>query len=302
MGDVPLARELAGAATRLAAAGVDSPRWDAEQLAAYVAGVQRSRLVLIDTLRPEQAARLSELVARRCGRVPLQHLTGSVGFRRIDLEVGGGVFIPRPETELVAGFAVERARAAGPSPLVVDLCSGSGAIALAVANEVPGARVHAVELDPAALRWLARNADARRDAGDPGIGIHQDDARQALPELDGTVDVVVSNPPYVAEHELADVDPEVREHDPRIALLAGGDGLAVIGDVVATAQRLLRPGGWLVVEHSDRQGGSVPALLRRRGWCDVTDHEDLAARPRYTTAWWPGPGEHGEPCRGRGAQ
>ncbi len=283
MGDVPLAGELRAATERLEAAGVASPRWDAEQLAALVVGVQRAKLATVGSLPAEQARRLSDLVARRCARVPLQHLVGSVGFRRIDLLVGPGVFIPRPETELVAGVAVERARAAGEAPVVVDLCSGSGAIALAVANEVPGARVHAVELDPDALGWLARNAAERRRAGDHAIEVHHGAARDALPELDGGVDVVVSNPPYVALPELADVEPEVRDHDPHVALVAAEDGLAVIGDVVASAARLLRPGGWVVIEHSDRQGESVPALLRAGGWRDVADHPDLAGRPRYTT-------------------
>jgi release factor glutamine methyltransferase len=270
-----------GAIDVLDRAGIESPRWDAEQLLAHVLGVARSRLVSVTAVTAQDAEAFRTLVARRAARVPLQHLTGSVGFRYIELEVGAGVFVPRPETEVVAGRAIELARAAGPAPVVVDLCSGSGVIALSVANEVPTARVHAVELDPGALRWLVRNATARREAGDTGIGVHQDDARQALPELDGAVDVVVSNPPYVAEAELADVDPEVRDHDPRVALVAGPDGLDVVRTVAATALRLLRPGGWLVVEHSDRQGESAPAALRAAGFVDVTDHPDLAERPRF---------------------
>jgi release factor glutamine methyltransferase len=271
---------LREAAERLAAAGVESPRWDAEQLLAHVLDVPRGRLATVTEIDDEHRSRFDEAVARRCERIPLQHLTGSVGFRHIDLEVGRGVFVPRPETETVAGLAIGLAREAGPRVTVVDLCSGSGAIALSIANELPGAAVHAVELDPQALRWLARNAAARRAAGDVGIGVHQDDARQALPDLDGTVDVVVSNPPYVAEHELDHVDPEVRAHDPRVALVAGGDGLDVIREVAATAWQLLHPGGWVVVEHSDRQGESAPQLLRDQGFTDVADHPDLAGRPR----------------------
>jgi release factor glutamine methyltransferase len=280
-------RRMAGlvraAAATLAAAGVESARWDAEQLAAFVAEVPRARLMLIDALTPDQEQRFRALVDRRAARVPLQHLTGAVGFRYIDLMVGPGVFVPRPETETVAGVAIDLARAAGPTPLVVDLCSGSGAIALSIANEVPGALVHAVELDPAALVWLIRNATARRDAGDSGIGIHQDDARQALPELDGAVDVVVSNPPYVAADEMRHVDPEVRDHDPHLALVAGDDGLAVVRDVAASAVRLLRSGGFVVVEHSDRQGESAPAVLAAAGFVDVRDDVDLTGRPRV--AW-----------------
>jgi release factor glutamine methyltransferase len=278
-----LAGLLREATERLTAAGVDSPRWDAEQLLAFVLDVPRARLVTVDAISAESQERFATLVRRRAERLPLQHLIGSVGFRYIDIEVGRGVFVPRPETEVVAGEAIERARGAGPAPVVVDLCSGSGVIALSVANEVPHAQVHAVELDPDAVRWLARNADARRAAGDTGIGVHQDDARHALAEMDGTVDIVVSNPPYVAEDELAGVDPEVRDHDPRQALVAGADGLDVIRHVVATASRLLRPDGWLIVEHSDRQGESAPAVLRDAGFVDVTDAADLAGRPRLAT-------------------
>lgn len=293
--DVPLRPLVGEAVTRLEEAGVDSPRWDAEQLAAFVADVPRSALHSVRALDAEQARRLRRLVERRAERVPLQHLTGSVGFRYIDLYVGPGVFVPRPETELVAGVAIERAQAAGPHPLVIDLCSGSGAIALSVANEVPGAQVHAVELDPHAVAWLTRNAEARHAAGDPVVTVHQGDIRHALPDLDGTVDVVASNPPYVAEHELALVDPEVRDHDPAVALVAGADGLAVIATVAARGLQLLKPGGWLVVEHSDRQGESAPALLRDAGFVEVSEHEDHAGRPRIAQGRKPHAGEGSQP-------
>ena len=255
-------------AARLDRAGVPSAEHDARVLVAHAAATGQD---------------IDELVRRRAARVPLQHITGVVGFRYLDLAVGPGVFVPRPETEVVAGLAIDLARAAGSSPLVVDLCSGSGAIALSVAHEVPHAQVHAVELDPDALRWLSRNAADRRNAGDTGIGIHQDDALQALPELDGSVDVVVSNPPYVAADEMRLVDPEVRDHDPRVALVAGDDGLAVVRIVAASAARLLRPGGHVVVEHSDRQGESAPAVLVAAGFADVRDEVDLTGRPRI--AW-----------------
>jgi release factor glutamine methyltransferase len=228
----------------------------------------------------QTGADFDELIRRRASRVPLQHLIGSVGFRYIDLDVGPGVFVPRPETEVVAGTAIDRARESGDAPVVVDLCSGSGVIALSVANEVRSARVHAVEVDPGALEWLRRNAAQRLEAGDVGIDVHEADVADALPELDGTVDVVVSNPPYVGADEMVLVDPEVRDHDPYLALVAGDDGLAVIRQVAATARRLLRPGGWVVVEHSDRQGESAPEVLRTAGFVDVTDGPDLTGRPR----------------------
>ena len=235
----------------------------------------------------QTGADFDELVRRRANRVPLQHLIGSVGFRYIDIEVGPGVFVPRPETEVVAGIAIDRARELGDAPTVVDLCSGAGVIALSVANEVAGARVHAVEVDPGALEWLRRNAKARQEAGDAGIEVHEADVVDALRELDGAVDVVVSNPPYVATDEIELVDPEVRDHDPRIALVADEGGLAVIRQVAATARRLLRPGGWVVVEHSDRQGESAPEVLRAAGFVDVSDTKDMTDRPRIATGRQP---------------
>ena len=249
----------------LTEAAVPSAEHDARALAAYA---------------ERTGADFAALVRQRASRIPLQHLVGSVGFRYIDLVVGPGVFVPRPETEVVAGIAIDHAREAGAAPVVVDLCSGSGVIALSVVNEVPGARVHAVELDPDALTWLVRNATARQEAGDPAVTVHCGDAANALHELDGRVDVVVSNPPYVGLDELALVDPEVRDHDPMLALVAGDDGLAVIRDVAATAWRLLRPGGWVVIEHSDRQGEAAPAVLDAAGFLDVTDSPDLTGRPR----------------------
>lgn len=282
---VPVRPALLEAAHRLAAAGVESPRWDAEQLVAHVLGVSRTSLPVVPNLDAAQYDALRALVARRASREPLQHIVGSVGFRYIDLGVGAGVFIPRPETESVAGYAVDAARKCGPTPLVVDLCSGSGAIALSVAHEVRGAIVHAVELDPGALEWLRRNAAARERAGDPPVTIHEGDVSHALPELDATVDVVVSNPPYVPLGELTDVEPEVRDHDPTMALVAGPDGLDVIREVEKTAKRLLKNGGVVVVEHADRQGETAPNVFTEAGgWRDVEDHADLVGRPRYVSA------------------
>ena len=281
---------LRGATQTLAAAGVDSPEHDARALAVHVLGLARpSELLLVDALDGAARTAFDELVARRAERVPLQHLTGSVGFRYIELEVGPGVFVPRPETESVVQWAVDAARAEGWSaPVLVDLCTGSGTIAFALANEVPGAVVHGVERDPDALAWTRRNAGLRVAAGDPEVQLHLGSAEDALAELDGRVDLVASNPPYVATTEAHLPDPEVVDHDPGIALWAGADGLDVIRLVEQAGRRLLKPGGLLVVEHSDRQGESCPALFEAAGWAQVADHRDLAGRDRFTTARWRG--------------
>lgn len=285
----PLRTAIRDAAARLERAGVDSPDHDARALAVHVLGLAKpSDLLLVDDLDPAQATAYDELVARRADRVPLQHLTGSVGFRYIELEVGPGVFVPRPETESVVQWAVDALRDV-PAPLCVDLCTGSGTIAFALANEVPGATVHAVERDPGALAWTRRNAANRVKAGDPEVQLHLGSAEDALPGFDGTLDLVISNPPYVATTESHIPDPEVLDHDPGIALWAGEDGLDVVRLVEQAARRLLKPGGLLVVEHSDRQGRSAPALLQQAGgWADVQDHRDYAGRDRYVTARWTG--------------
>lgn len=272
--------ELARAARRLEAAGVPNPRGDAELLTAHVLGVTRAELALRSVMTGSQVHTLRELVRRRAARTPLQHLVGTVGFRHVELAVGPGVFVPRPETEVVAGWAIDWLRRQPlDAPVVVDLCTGTGAIAVAVADEVPAAVVHAVELDPSALEWARRNTAGTR------VELHHADVADALPELDGRVDLVISNPPYVPDDERDLVEPEVRDHDPGLALWVGGDGLAVVRVVVRRAARLLRPGGALVVEHSDRQGDSALAVLHDAGgWVDVEDHADLTGRPRYVTA------------------
>ena len=281
----PLQTAVRAASARLAAAGVDSPEHDARALAVHVLGLAKpGDLVLVDDFPADTGTAYDDLVARRADRVPLQHLVGSVGFRYIELEVGPGVFVPRPETESVVQWAVDALQGAH-SPLVVDLCTGSGTIAFALANEVPGARVHAVELDPDSLAWTRRNAANRVKAGDPEVHLHLGDAEHALPELDGQVDLVASNPPYVATTEAHIPDPEVVDHDPGVALWAGEDGLDVVRAVERAARRLLKPGGLLVVEHSDRQGLTAPALLREvGGWSQVEDHRDQLGRDRFVTA------------------
>lgn len=246
-----LLAEVAQATQRLADAGVPSPRFDAEELAAFVHGVKRGELHNVKDA--DFDARYWETVARREAREPLQHITGRAFFRFLELQVGPGVFVPRPETESVVGWAIDAVRAMDVvEPLIVDLCTGSGAIALAMAQEVPRSRVHGVELSDEALRWTRKNAEGSR------VTIHQGDARTALPELDGQVDLVVSNPPYIPLTEWEYVAPEARDHDPDMALFSGEDGLDLIRHIERTAHRLLRPGGVVVIEHADTQGGQVP--------------------------------------------
>jgi release factor glutamine methyltransferase len=275
---------LAEAARRLAEAGVDSPRVDAELLLSHVLGLSRTGLLTVEGVSTDDVARYSVLVDQRGDRVPLQHLTGRAAFRYLELAVGPGVFVPRPETEQLAGWALERLAGTGAS-VVVDLGAGSGALALSIAHEHPAARVTAVERDAGAIEWTRHNAAARATAGDTLIEVIAGDMTDPalLPDLDGTVDLVVSNPPYVPDG--ARVPREVADHDPPLALWGGPDGLDVVRGLLVTAARLLRPGGWLGIEHADQQGGSLPALVRGHGgFADVEDHPDLAGRPRYTTA------------------
>ena len=269
---------LTDAAAGLRDAGVPSPEHDAAELLAHVLGTDRGRLNLVDDVPDGARERYAGLLARRAAREPLQHLTGEAWFRHVRLEVGPGVFTPRPETELLAGWAIEAATPLE-RPVVVDLCTGSGAIAKSVADEVPHAVVHAVELDEPAHRYAERNL-----AG-TGVDLRLGDAFAAFDELAGTVDVVVCNPPYVPLEAWESVAPEARDHDPHLALFSGDDGLDAIRLLAVRAAELLRPGGVLGVEHADVQGEAVPAVLSATGrWLEVRDHRDLAGRPRFTTA------------------
>ena len=332
---------LATAAAQLAAAGVPTPEVDAELLLAHVTGRPRALLRMAGgNVTDEQSASYATLVSRRARRIPLQHLTGLAPFRHLELHVGPGVFIPRPETELMVDHVLEFAAGAGRSRggagsggrpgdrrppagdpgttadtglLVVDLCSGSAALALSIASELPGSRVIAVELSAAAVDWARRNiADhsAQVSAVGSSIDLLATDATrvaaagEALAHLRGRVDVVVTNPPYVPEDAIPR-EPEVRDHDPGLALYGGPDGLEVVRPLAEQAALLLRPGGLLLVEHADVQGegageSGVPAVLRAQrepaqpepgqasapgpAWRDVTDHLDLAGRPRHTSA------------------
>jgi release factor glutamine methyltransferase len=268
------ARVIRDAVTELSASGVASPRVDAELLAAHVLGISRGQLLTAAGFTRDQADRLRALVGDRAKRVPLQYLTGTAAFHRIEVAVGPGVFVPRPETELLVEWGLSV-----PGGTVVDLCSGSGAIACAVAAARPAATVHAVEADPGALGWLRRNA-----AGTPVQVVEGDVVDPAtLSELDGQVDLVLCNPPYVPAG--TPVPAEVAGFDPYRAVFSGADGLDLIRGLVPRVAGLLRPGGWFGVEHDDTQGGSVPALLAADGRFErIADHRDLAGRPRFATA------------------
>lgn len=301
---------LVDAERRLTAAGVSSAAADATLIVSFVLERPKAALYLHDEIPAEQRIRIERMVTQRSSRIPVQYLLGRAPFRHLELFVGPGVFIPRPETELVAE-AVIRSAAGG---VVVDLCAGSGAVALAVATEADGVDVHAVELSPDAFPWLERNVLAYADriatansrimtyladactAADPG---------QPLARLAGAVDAVVSNPPYIPD-AMVPRDPEVRDHEPHMALFAGRDGLDVVRGIARTAAILLKPGGVLVIEHADVQGADagergVPGVLLGmvaddatasevdlpRGtqmWVDVNDRPDLNGLPRFTMA------------------
>ncbi|QCX29236.1 peptide chain release factor N(5)-glutamine methyltransferase [Nocardioides jishulii] len=265
-------------AARLDDAGVASPEADVSLLVSHVLGVGLGRLDLVDDVSEADAAAIEALVERRAQRIPLQHLTGRAWFRHVELAVGPGVFVPRPETELLAGWAIESC-AGIEEPVVVDLCTGSGAIAKAVADEVPGARVHAVEMDPHAHAWAERNL-----AG-TGVDLRRGDMAHAFDDLAGTVDVLVCNPPYIPLEAWESVAVEARDHDPHLALFSGEDGLEAMRVLEERGARLLRTGGVLGAEHADVQGESAPGVFVATGrWSDVRDHKDLAGRARFLTA------------------
>jgi len=280
----PLRLAILEAERILADAGVASPRVDAELIASHVLGVERGKLMLVPLVDHQVIDAIGQLVNRRAKRVPLQHLLGWAAIGEVMVEVGSGVFVPRPETELLLEWGLAAVKDV-PSPVVVDLCTGSGALALAVAAARPDATVHGVELDATALAWARRNASSRASLGETPVRLHAGDVTDPtlFGELDGQVDLVLCNPPYVPLG--TEVPPEVGEHDPFRAVFGGSDGLQVIKHVVNLAARLLKSGGGLAIEHDDTQAESVPALLSaRRVLTDVVDHQDLAGRPRYATA------------------
>jgi release factor glutamine methyltransferase len=268
---------LRDAAATLQAAGIESAQREVRLLLAHCLGVPASRLVTTDRIDLDAAARFDGLLTRRAAHEPLQYLLGSAPFRYLSVDVGPGVFIPRPETELLVDAVLPGLRALD-RPLVVDLCAGSGALALAIADELPGARVIAVECAPAALQWLRRNC-----AGSP-VTVIEADVREigSLADYQGSAAAVLCNPPYVPRGTA--VSAEVA-HDPPDAVFAGADGLALMPAVIDAAAALLSEGGVLALEHDDSHGDSVPSLLRERGgWRAIIEHRDLTGRDRYATA------------------
>lgn len=280
----PLRLALLEAERMLDRAGVASPRVDAEILLAHVVGVERGKLMLHPLVDPPVVEAYRRLVVRRAAREPLQHLLGTATLGPVQVAVGPGVFTPRPETELMLEWALAAIADVG-SPLVVDLCTGSGAIAIAVATARPDAVVHALDADPAALAWARRNVAGHVEGGGAAVTLHHADVRwpEPLPDLESHVDLVLCNPPYVPDG--APVPPEVADWDPPGAVFGGADGLEIIRAVIAASAGLLRRGGLLAVEHDDSHGAAVPALLlRRRVLTEVQSHRDLAGRPRFATA------------------
>jgi release factor glutamine methyltransferase len=283
--EISLAAARAHAAARLAAAGIPTPEVDAELLIGHVVDLGRGELaaaiVVGRALSARDAAHLEDLVARRAAREPLQHITGTAYFRSLRLAVGPGVFVPRPETELLVQYAIDELRALpDPSPIAVDLGTGSGAIALSMATEVPHSEVYAVENSVDAFIWARENAASVHATN---ATVVFDDLADALTRLDGTVSLVVSNPPYVPDSAIPR-DPEVRLHDPEHALYGGPDGLDVVRDVSATALRLLRPGGRVLIEHGELQGQAIRDLLTADGWSAPATFRDLTQRDRITSA------------------
>lgn len=280
-----LLRELLNhAAARFVLAGIDSAQNDAELLAAWALGISRSelqtKLIFNEEIDEVAAGPLIVAFARRQQREPLQHITGRAYFRNLELTVGLGVFVPRPETELIAQLAIDALKA-DPSnqPVAVDLGTGSGAIALAMATEVPHAQVFAVEKSAAAYEFAKQNFAKYSKIEN----LIQGDMADAFQELIGQVSVVASNPPYIP-NDAVPRDPEVQQYDPALALYGGDDGLDLIRIISARAKELLHPGGFLVIEHADSQSKQVCELLLADGWVQVSAHQDLTFRDRAVSA------------------
>lgn len=261
----------------LTAAGSPSPGPEARTIVAHVLGVDVSRLPLIDAVTPDQQARIDALAARRAAGEPVQHLTGEAHFRYETLSVGPGVFIPRPETEVMVGWALD-ALSQRQSRRVVELCAGSGAISAALLGEIGSVEAHAVEIDPVAYGFLETNLAGR------GADLLLGDMAGAFRDLDATVDLVIANPPYIPTGMRPFLPSDVVEHDPSLALFSGPDGLGAIRQVADVAHRLLAHDGLVATEHDDSHQAGVLQIFRDRGFVDVAGHPDLTGRPRFVTA------------------
>ncbi|MFZ4116970.1 MAG: peptide chain release factor N(5)-glutamine methyltransferase [Rhodoluna sp.] len=264
--------------------GIESFQADAEILLGFVLELSRGELqvkaITGEALDSEQTEKFLELVDKRAARFPLQHLTGVAYFRQLELKVGPGVFVPRFETETVTQLAVDALKAVPvENPIAVDLATGSGAIAISLAVEVPNAQVFAVELSEDALVYTRANFERYA----PLATLRQGDLADAFADLDGQVDVLVSNPPYIPD-EMIPIYPEVHLHDPSLALYGGADGLDLVRKVEISAKRLLREGGALIIEHADMQGDAIRELILSLGWRQCATHKDLSGRDRATTA------------------
>jgi release factor glutamine methyltransferase len=271
------------ATDKFSAAGVLSPSVDAELLGCFILEASRSELTLLaiagESFPENKLSEFLEAVQRREKREPLQHITGLAPFRHLELEVGPGVFIPRPETEQVVDLAIQKLESIQ-NPVIVDLCSGSGAISIALNTEVAASTVYSVELSEDAFSFLTRNY--QRYGLDPNA-LRNENLTTALEELEAGVDLVVSNPPYIPDAAVP-IDLEVQLHDPALALYGGEDGLDVIRQISTRAWYLLRPGGHLVLEHAHTQAPAIGELLLTQGWQEVVSASDLTGKDRMISA------------------
>ena len=278
-----LSEALALASEKLSTAGVPSPQADATWLLCHILDTDRSdlltRITFDQDLSSEQLEAFLVALARREKREPLQHITGKAAFRSLELSVGPGVFIPRPETEQVVQYAIDYLRQLPMPGVAIDLGTGSGAIAIAMAIEVPQTKVYAVELSQSAFDYATKNIEANFAAVELRLGAMQ----EVVSDLVGGVDVVISNPPYIPDSAIP-IDPEVRNFDPELALYGGEDGLDVIRDISGIAAALLRAGGLLVLEHADGQSDAIRELLLNDGWLSVSAFQDATMRYRTITA------------------
>jgi release factor glutamine methyltransferase len=277
---------LSESSSKLKKAGVTSAIVDAELIACFCLGISRSELALMTATNQEfpkdSIDNFQLALARRVARQPLQHITGTAPFRHLELKVGPGVFTPRPETEQVVGFALERISNSA-SPLIVDLCAGSGAIAISLATEISGSKVFAVEKSREAFSYLRDNAASY---GLAESNLRNEDLVDSLQDLDGQVDLVISNPPYIPDDAIP-IDLEVQLHEPSMSLYGGLDGLDVVRQILGRAMKLLKPGGLLVMEHADSQSSAISKLLLAEGWIEIITRADLAGKDRMIAALKP---------------